>query len=128
MEVKGFEEFVYKKRSINKQKEAQISITKTGIFCINGLCMRKYFKDFDYVVFLYSDIEKQIAIKPMKNNEDNTYIISRIKSKKSNKIYRGTIGAKSFFDYFKIPYKEKVKAYSVSWNDEEKFLIIDINS
>lgn len=97
-----------------------ISITKSGQIGLNSACMKKYFKGCNYVL-LYGDAKsKTIGIKPVKDNEENTFKISYSQSRTT-----GSISGHSFLGYNDIDYKSgKNRRCSPEWDEKQKMLII----
>lgn len=87
------------------------SIRSQGQIGLNqGAVHRFDLKNGDFVVLGYDKENRMIAIKPCKGTDAGS---KRLVVRSKN----GSISAKSFFDYFEIPYKKLVKSYPL---DEDK--------
>lgn len=99
-----------------------VSLRKNGQIGFN-LGMIQYYdlQNFDGFAVLYFDSKlKVIGVKLVKKAEEGSY---RFKIKSGN----GSISAKSFFDYYKIPLNEGHR-YVPLWSEEHKMYLIDLKT
>ncbi len=114
----SFETFIPRKMVSSKPK---ITVLSTGIFWVNRFGEEEMFKDFDRTFLMYDRERQVIGFRPTTDKE-NTYSLSRTKSRNSI-----TISGKSFLEYFNIDYKQ-TRNYKPVWSEKEKGVIeIDLN-
>ncbi len=113
----SFETFIPRKMVSSKPK---ITVLSTGIFWVNRFGEEEMFKGFNRTFLLYDRERKIIGFKPTMEQE-NTYSLSRTKSRNSI-----SISGKSFLEYFKIDYKQ-TRNYIPAWNEKEKLVEIDLS-
>ena len=95
------------------------SIRKPGQIGLNQGAIERYkFKNGELVLLGYDKDEKMIGIKRLKQPEKGA---KKVTIKDNN----GAISAKSFFDYFNIPY-DKAGAYELNEDKENDLLIFYI--
>lgn len=90
-----------------------VSITKGGMFVINGSCIASYLPNAKYVK-LYWDVEaRKVGIKPMKTKDQYTYSL--------NLSGAGVVGAVSGTAFLKTCgiKHEETKSFPANWNEKE---------
>ena len=97
-----------------------VSILKHGIISLNQACYYEYFKSYKYVVFLFDRENNKIALKLTNDAKDNVY---NIRVTRNGRL--ASISASAFLKYYKIPHPQ-TKAYSCSWNEEQKILEVQL--
>lgn len=95
------------------------SIRKPGQIGLNQGAIQRYkFENGEFVLLGYDKDKKMIGIRRIKQPEQGA---KKVIIKQKN----GAISAKSFFDYFNIPY-DKTDAYELSEDKENDLLVFYI--
>lgn len=100
-----------------------ISLRSNGNVYINSYAMNRFFKGIKYVLMLYSEKDKIVGIRPLKNKEDKCYSLNF--SSKNNPS-TGVIAARGFLAL--LLGKDNKKSYKIKaeWNEKEHCLIAKI--
>lgn len=111
---------------LHKQKhtaknEPLITIGSQGIFYLNSFAMRKYFQNVKFVEFHHDEDKKQLALKPVPNETEDSFRLNYSSVSKST----GVIAARSIAKEIKINFT-KTKQYKAAWNSEKKLFEIKL--
>jgi hypothetical protein len=109
----------------------RISIRSNGSLGINQGAMKRFFSDRDYkAVVLYYDADTQtIGIEPLENeNEDGAIRLNKRPLDDKDESQGTFVSAKSFFDFYNIPYLE-TKSFPVQREviDGKRFITLKLS-
>jgi len=96
-----------------------LSISKNGMFSLNGAARTQRFKKTERVILLYDRETNRVAVKPIKKERPNAYKIS---SKNGLAMFAAT----SFLKYYKIDYN-RTRKYVLAWDETLKAAVADLN-
>ena len=100
----------------------KVSIRSNGQIGLNNGAIEKYsIAHFRFAILFYDEESNKIGIKLTNEETDKGLNKIRIKDKTA------TIAAKSFLDFFSIPYAHKTRRFDVEYNEPESMLIINLS-
>ena len=112
----GFEKFT----SSGKTFKPKVSIRKYGQIGFNNGAVKKFDLDkYEYVILFYDRENRRIGIKLTNNSSEDGAM------KLQKRPLNVAISAKSFLEYYEIPYL-KTSRYNPQWDENEKMIIIDL--
>jgi len=113
----GFEKFTGGGRSYR----TRISIRSNGQIGFSQGAIHKFKMDgFSNGILFYDKEENKVGIKL--GNDDNEEGACKLQIKPEN----AAISAKSFLDYYEIPYKETI-SYEAKWDETHQMIVADLN-
>jgi hypothetical protein len=109
----AFEKFT----QTNKSFAPKLSIRSNGQLGFNFGAIEKFkLENYPYAVLFYDKEVKKIGVYLTKSKDDEG--ASKLRVKNGN----ASVAAKSFLDYYSIPYGKTVRFEAV-WDDKEKMII-----
>lgn len=110
----------------------KMSIRTNGAVGISqGALRRFHLEEGDWYVILHFDREHNaigILLTQDASGAGATKIVKReVKSKAGAKNITAYFSAKSFLEYYNIPYKDHIRLFEPTWDDEHKMVIVDLN-
>jgi hypothetical protein len=116
---------MFKKQNATRRNGKFLTITKQGTMRFSKECYMTYFKDYDYVLFLYNRKTRCIGLKLKTddNHDHNCYKIRKTKIKNST-IY--SVSATAFLNFFGIDFS-KTKKFKPVFIEKKEMIKIDLN-
>lgn len=123
-----FEKFVHAGGSF----APKVSVRSNGQIGLSQGFLRRQGMDKDqwYIVLYYDRETRRIAIQATTNPEDDGAIkvIRRDTTTRDGKTSQSAqVSARSFLEYYDIPYRNGTHSYEAAWVDSEKMFVIDLN-
>lgn len=109
-----------------------MSIRTNGAVGISQGALRRFELDKDdwYVVLFYDKAQNVLGIMPTRDEKEAgaTKVVRRdVKSKTGAKNVTAYFSAKSFLEFYNIPYKDRIRLFEPAWDEGKKYIIINLN-
>ncbi|ESP86842.1 hypothetical protein [Candidatus Halobonum tyrrellensis] len=115
----GFEK-VQKTGQGGSTNEPLISLRKSGGIGINSAATKEYLPDAEFVHLYYDDENSKIGIKPVDEEDNNTYKVNMTESSAG-------ITPSSFMKRHDLV-PDVTTRYEVEWDDDEDMLVADLTA
>ncbi len=112
----AFEKFT----AVGKSFAPKLSIRSNGQIGFNFGAIEKYgLEKFTHVVLFYDKEARKIGVRITKNKDEEGACTLRVRNGNA------TIGAKSFLDFYSIPYT-KTARFETVWDQKEEMIIASL--
>ncbi|HMO49583.1 MAG TPA: hypothetical protein PKE26_03325 [Kiritimatiellia bacterium] len=107
-----------------------VSIRRGGSLGLSQGAINRYGFDNDmtHVVLFYDKEDKLVGIKPIAGDSEEhaiKVIVRPYKAAKGKESKTAFFSAKSFLDFYAIPYSE-TKSYDAKWDEQNAMIVIDL--
>jgi len=122
----AFEKFT----QIGTRQAPLVSIRRGGSFGLSQGAINRFGFDQDmtHVVLFYDKESRLVGIKPTKEGSDEhaiKVVIRPYKAAKGKESKTAFFSAKSFLDFYAIPYSD-TKSFDAKWDEQNEMIIIDL--